>query len=158
MFHYDWLERMCDDWIICWYVTIFVEMKPEYWGCKKIKVPWLYMYLYVLVRLNWYDMWWLNYMFLCNHFGWNETRVLRIKRKSRYHSYICIYVLQYGWNEMTCVCLNDEYICNSYDWNKIRVMRIEKKSRYWGLHMNLCAFEITEMKSVWEKWSMYDWN
>jgi len=37
------------------------------------------MYLYALVQLNWNDVWWLNYMFRCNYFSWNETSVLGFK-------------------------------------------------------------------------------
>jgi len=37
----------------------------------------------------------LNYSFICNNFGWNENIVLEIERKSRYHGYICMYMLQY---------------------------------------------------------------
>jgi len=65
-----------------------------------MKVSWLHMYLYASVQLNWYDMWWRSYMFIYNYFGWNETKVLEIEKKSTYHDYIRIYMLQYGWNEM----------------------------------------------------------
>jgi len=33
------------------------------------------------------------YRLICNHFGWNETSVLAIERKSRYRGYICTYIL-----------------------------------------------------------------
>jgi len=101
MLHYDWIDMICDDWIKCSYVTILVEMKLECQDWKKIKVP---MYLYASIWLNWYDMWWLNYMFICHHFGWNEIRLLRIERKSRYHVYICIIcfsMIELIWYVMT---------------------------------------------------------
>ena len=160
---------------------------------KKTKVPWLHIHLYASV-LNWNNVWWLNYMFMCNHFGWNETNVLEIERKSRYHGYICLYMLiELIWCVMTELYVH----INHFGW------RIERKSRYhgyiciymlqtnwidmichmseWGVHMQFIwlkwnqstvdwiknqdtriTYEFmcgtTEMKSVWVKWSMYEWN
>ena len=38
-------------------------------------------------------VWWLSYRLVCNHFGWNETSILKIERKSRYHDYTCTYMI-----------------------------------------------------------------
>jgi len=124
------------------------DQYTENW--KEIKVPWLYMHLYASI-LNWYDVWWLSYMFIRNHFGLNETRVLEIERKSRYHGYIVsIYfsMVELIWY---VIWLNDECICNSYDWNEIRILGIEKKSRYRDC-IWICVH------SIWLKWSQYEWN
>jgi len=50
-------------------------------------------------------VWWLSYILICNHFGWNETIVLEVERKSRYHGYIYIYMLQYDWIDVLCVMI-----------------------------------------------------
>ena len=94
-------------------------------GWKETKVPWLHMHLYASV-LSWYNVWWLNYMFICNHFGWNETSILGIERKSRYHGYICLYMLQY-WIGMMC----DDWIICSY----VTIL-VEMKPVYLGLKGN----------------------
>ena len=57
---------------------------------------------FIMMELMCY-MWWLSYRLICNHFGWNETSVMGIERKSRYHSYICTYKLQNGWDDMIIV-------------------------------------------------------
>jgi len=44
-----------------------------------------------------------DYKVICNHFGWNETSVLGLESKSRYHGYICLYILQYDWIDVCYV-------------------------------------------------------
>jgi len=55
-----------------------------------------------LMKLMCY-VWWLSYRLVCNHFGWNETSVLGVKRKPRYDGYICLYMLQYDEIDVLCV-------------------------------------------------------
>ena len=47
--------------------------------------------------------WWLIYRLVCNHFGWNETSVLRVERKPMYHGYICLSMLLYDGIDVLCV-------------------------------------------------------
>ena len=126
-------------------------------GWKETDVPWLHMSLYASVWWNWMCyVWWLSYRLVCNHYGWNETSVLGVERKSRYHDYTCTYKLQNGWIWLL-LWLNDECICNHFDWNEIRVLGIERKSRDWKEikvrwlqmdHYEVNEFEI-KYESLW---------
>ena len=110
MFQYDWIDMMCDGWIIYSYVTILVEMKSVYWGFERKTRYYDYICIYML-QYDWIDM-------MCD--GWIIC------------SYVTILVemkLVY-WEFMFPWCMNDVYICNLYDWNEIKVLEIEKKSRY----------------------------
>ena len=119
---------------------------------KEIKILWLHIPLYASV-LNWY-MWWLDYMFICNHFGWNETSVLRIERKLRYHGYICIYILQNNWIDDMICDMSEWWVQLKFIWLKWnQSTRDWKEIRVLGLHMNLCG--MTAMKSIWVKWTMF---
>jgi len=100
------LELMCyvDDWFIDLYVIILVEMKPVYWGLKGNQgtmVTYVSIW-FIMMKLMCY-VWWLSYRLVCNHFGWNETSVLGVERKPRYHGYICLYMLQYDEIDVLCV-------------------------------------------------------
>jgi len=55
-----------------------------------------------LMKLMCY-VWWMSYRLVCNHFGWNETSVLGVERKPRYHGYIYLYMLQYNEIDVLCV-------------------------------------------------------
>jgi len=105
---------MCDDWVIDLYVIILVEMKPVYWGLKGNHTMVTYVSIcFSMMKFMCY-VWWLSYRLVCNHFGCNETSVLKIERKSRYHDYTCAYKLQNGWIWLL-LWLNDECICNHFD-------------------------------------------
>jgi len=81
-----WLNwcGMCDDWVIGLHVIILVEMKPVHWGLKGnqgtmvIHAP----ISFKTVEIIWLLLW-LNDESICNHFDWNEIKVLGIERKSR---------------------------------------------------------------------------
>ena len=76
--------------------------------------------------------WWLIYRLVCNHFGWNETSVLGVERKPRYHGYICLYMLQYDEIDVLCWWLIYRLVCNHFGWNETSVLRVERKPRYHG--------------------------
>jgi len=86
------------------------------------------MITYVFICFNMIELicyvWWLSYRLICNHYAWNETSVLEVERKSRYHGYICIYVLielmYYVW------WLSYRLICNYFGWNESSVIWIER--------------------------------
>ena len=82
-----------------------------------------------LMKLMCY-VWWLSYRLVCNHFGWNETSVLGVERKPRYHGYICLYMLQYDEIDLYVWWLSYRLVCNSFwlkwnqcteDWKEIKV-------------------------------------
>jgi len=103
---FNMIELMCyvDDWVIDLYVIIMVEMIPVYWGLKGNQGT-MVTYTSIcfsMIELMWY-VWWLSYMLICNHFGWNETNILKVEKKSRYHGYICTYKLKNGWDNMIII-------------------------------------------------------
>ena len=62
-----------------------------------------------LMKLMCY-LWWLIYRIVCNHYGWNETSVLGVERKPRYHGYIHLYASVWlNWGG-TC----DDWVIGSY--------------------------------------------
>jgi len=82
-----WLNwcGMCDDWVIGSYIIILVEMKLVYWGLKGnqgIMVTYAPISFW-MVEMIWLLLW-LNDESICNHYDWNEIRVLGIEKKSRY--------------------------------------------------------------------------
>jgi len=85
VFWWNW-NYMFNDWVISSYVIILVEMKSVCWRLKGNQGN---MVTYVsicfnIIKLMCY-LWWLIYMLICNHLGWNETNVMRVERESRYH-------------------------------------------------------------------------
>jgi len=92
---------MCDDWIICSYVTILVEMKPEYRVLKGNQGTMVHMHLYASV-LNWYDVWWLNYMFITilvemKLEDWNEIKVSWLHIHLHVLVWLTWYDMYYDW-------------------------------------------------------------
>ena len=103
---------MCDEWVIDLYVIILVEMKPVYWGLKGNQgtmVTYVFICFSMMKLMCYCDDWVIDlyviisYGLVCNHFGWNETSVLGVERKPRYHGYICLYLLQYDEIDVLCV-------------------------------------------------------
>jgi len=62
-----------------------------------------------LIELMCY-VWWLAYRLICNHYGWNETSVLGVERKPRYHGYIHLHALV--WLNWYSIC--DDRVIDSY--------------------------------------------
>jgi len=95
---------MCDYWIVDSYEIILVEMKLVY---RELKGNQGVMVTYVSICFSMIELicfvWLLIYRLQCNHFGWNETDVLGVERKSRYHGYIYTYKLHNDWNDMIIV-------------------------------------------------------
>jgi len=110
-------------------------------------------------------------MFICNHFGWNETNILGVERTPRYHDYIWIYMFQY-LIDMMC----DNWIICSYVTIlveiKPKVLEIERKSRYHGyICIYILQYDWIDMicdmpewwvhtQFIWLKWnsSIGDWK
>ena len=80
---FNWFG-MCDNWVRGSYVIILVEMKPMYWGLKGNQGT---MVTHTPISLRMVEMiWlllWLNDESICNHFDWNDIRVLRIEKKNQ---------------------------------------------------------------------------
>jgi len=110
---------------------------------------------------------WLSYRLICNHFGWNETSVLGVQRKSRYHDYMCTYILQNGWNDMVIVMTEWWVHMQSWlKWNQSTGDWKEIKVRW--LQMNHCEVNRLgiEYKRFWldrpiciwfEGWYLNSW-
>jgi len=97
------------------------------------------------------NVWWLSYRLICNHFGWNETSVLGVEKKSRYHYYICTYKFQNGWNDMIIVMTKWlvhmlsfwlKWIESIGDWKEIKIRWLQMN------HCEVNRLEI-EYKRLW---------
>jgi len=125
---------MCNVWVIELYVIIRVEMKPVYW---ELKVNQGIVVIYVSICFSMMELmcyaWWLIYRLVCNHYGWNETNVLGVERKPRYHGYIQLYASV--WLNWWGMC--DDWVILSYV-----IILVEMKPVYWGLKANQCTMVI----------------
>jgi len=140
-------------------------MKPMYWRLKGNQGT---MVTYVSICFSMMELmcyvWWLSYRLRCNHYGWNETSILEVERKSRYHGYIYIYIcfsvielIWYVW------WLSYRLICNHFGWSETSVLEVERKSRYHGY---ICTYKL---QNCWNdmiiSWlndesicNRFDWN
>ena len=72
-------------------------------------------------------VWWLIYIIVCNHYGWNETSVLGVERKPMYYGYIHLHASV--WLNWCSIC--DGWVIGSYV-----IILVEMKPMYWGLKGN----------------------
>jgi len=73
-------------------------------NCKLLYI-YIYIWLYIIELI-----WWLDYMFIYNHFGWNETNVLGLKgNQGTMVTYVFIWLrtIELIWY---VIWVNDEYI------------------------------------------------
>jgi len=108
-----WIDMMCDNWIICSYVTILVEMKSVYQGLRGNQGT-MVTYVFIWFRtieLIWYVIW-VNDEYICNSYDWNKIRILGIEKKLGYRDYIWIYVVWLKWSQYVWL----KWTKNDCDW------------------------------------------
>jgi len=132
-----------------------IEMKTMYWELKGNQGFKYVSICFSMIELMFY-VWWLSYRLICNHYGWNESSILRVERKSRYHvtyTFICfnmIVLMCYVW------WLSYRIIYNHFGWNETSVLGVERKSRYHGY---ICIYKFqngwNDMIIVMTEWRVY---
>jgi len=149
---WNWND-MCNIWVIGLYVIILVEMKPMYWRLKGNQGT---MVTYVSICFSMMELmcyvWWLSYRLRCNHYGWNETSILEVERKSRYTMVTYIYIYALVWLNWYGMC--DDWVIGSYV-----IILVGVKLVYWRLKGNqgtMVTYAPISFRIVEMIWLFYD--